>query len=96
MEDKLNQQINEYKHSEQTFLEILNIHASIKRQLRRANHVPYMTEALRKVIMKSSEHESKYVKTKTNENLKSYKKDKGISAVNYIKKKEKKYYDRLQ
>ena len=26
LEDKLNQQINEYKHFEQIFLEILNIH----------------------------------------------------------------------
>ena len=31
LEDKLNQQINEYKHFEQIFLEILNIHAPIKR-----------------------------------------------------------------
>ena len=41
-----------------------------------------MTKALRKVIMKRPELESKYVKNKTNENLKS---SRGISAVNYIK-----------
>ena len=29
-EDKLNQQVNEYKHFEKIFLEILNIHAPIK------------------------------------------------------------------
>ena len=30
------------------------MHAPIKRELLRANHVPYMTKALRKAIMKSS------------------------------------------
>ena len=54
----------------------------------RANHVPYMTKALRKAIMKRSEPENKHVKINTNENLKSYKK-RGVSAVNYKKKKEK-------
>ena len=46
LEDKLNQEINEYKHFKQIFLEILNIHAPIKKNLFRANHVPYMTKAL--------------------------------------------------
>ena len=69
LEDKLNQQINEYKHFEKMFLEILNIQAPIKKKLMRANHVPYMTKALRRAIMKRSELESKYVKNKTSENL---------------------------
>ena len=73
LEDKLNQQINEYKQFEQIFLEILNIRAPIKKKLFRADHVPYMTKALRKGIMKRSELESNYVKNNTNENLKSYK-----------------------
>ena len=53
-----------------------------------------MTKSLRKAIMKRSELESKYVKNKTSKNLKSYIK-KEISAVTYIKEKEKKYYERL-
>ena len=44
LEEKLNQQINEYKHFEQIFLEVLNTHAPIKRKILRANHVPYMTK----------------------------------------------------
>ena len=48
LEDKLNQQVNEHKHFEQIFLEILNIHEPIKKKLLRANHVPYMTKALKK------------------------------------------------
>ena len=41
-----------------------------------ANHVPYMIKALRKAIMKRSELENIYVKKETNENFKSYKKQK--------------------
>ena len=50
LEEKLNQEINECKHFEQMFLEALNMHAPIKRELLRANHVSYMTKALRKAI----------------------------------------------
>ena len=61
LEEKLNQQINEYKRFKQILLEVLHTHAPIKRKLLRPNHVPYMTKALRKAIMKRSELESKYV-----------------------------------
>ena len=33
LEDKLNQQMNEYKHFKQIFLEVLNIHAQIEKKL---------------------------------------------------------------
>ena len=86
LEEKLNQQINEYKNFEQIFLEVVNTHAPIKRKLLRANHAPYMRKALRKALMKRSKLESKYVKNKTNEN---FIKSRGISAVNYTKKRGK-------
>ena len=86
LEEKLNQQINEYKNFEQIFLEVVNTHAPIKRKLLRANHAPYMRKALRKALMKRSKLESKYVKNKINENLI---KNRGISAVNYTKKRGK-------
>ena len=93
LEEKLNQQINEYKRFKQILLEVLHTHAPIKKLLR-ANHVPYMTKALRKAIMKRSELESKYVKNKTNENLKSYKKQRNFCSKLY-KKERKKYYEML-
>ena len=80
VEEKRNQQINEYKYFEQIFLEVLNTHAPIKRKLLRANHVPYMTKAVRKAIMKRSEPENKHVKINTNENLKSYKKQRSFCS----------------
>ena len=42
-----------------------------------------MTKALRKSIIKTSELESKYVKNKTNEDLKSYKKQRNFSSKLY-------------
>ena len=48
LEDKLNQQINEYKHFEQIFLEILNIHVPIKRNYSDLTMFLFMTKALRK------------------------------------------------
>ena len=48
LEAKLNQQINEYKHFEQIFLEVLNTHAPIRRKLLRANHVPYVPKGAEK------------------------------------------------
>ena len=53
-----------------------------------------MTKALRKAIMKRSELESKCAKNKTNENLKSYKKQRNFCSKLY-KKERKKYYEML-
>ena len=83
--EKLNQQINEYKHFEEIFLKVLNTHAPIKRKFLRANHVPYMTKVLRKSIIKRLELENKYVKNKANENLKPYKKQRNFSGKNIMK-----------
>ena len=53
-----------------------------------------MTKALRKAIMKRSEFESKYVRSKASENLKSSK-NKEILSSKLYKKERKKYYERL-
>ena len=89
LEDTLNQSINEDKHFEKIFLEIVNIYAPLKKKILRANHVPYVTKALRKVMMRRSDLESKYVKNKTSENLKSYKKQRNFCSKLYKKEREK-------
>ena len=60
----------------------------MKKKILQANHVPYMTKSLRKAIMKRSESETKFVKSKTIENLKLYKTNKETFVLNCIKKKE--------
>ena len=49
---------------------------------------PYMTKALRKAIMERSELENKHVKNKTNENLKSYKKQRNFCSKLYKKERK--------
>ena len=52
--------VDEYSEFENTFLTILNKHAPIKKKALRANHVPYMTKALRKAIMRRSNLQTLY------------------------------------
>ena len=63
---------------EDTFMKTLNRHAPMKKRFFRANEVPYMTKALRKAIMQRSKLESKYLKNKSYQNTKIYKKQKKL------------------
>ena len=73
---------------DETFIEILNKYAPVKKKLVRANQAPYMTKALCNAIMRRSELERKYFKLKRNDTLKAYKYSE-ITAADYTKKKEK-------
>ena len=84
----MNQQIDEYKHFKQIFLEVLNTHAPIKRKLLIANQIPHMTKALRKTIMKWSKLENKYEKRRKVKTL-FLVRNRRISAVNYIERAKK-------
>ena len=66
----------------------------MKKKVLRANNKPYMTKALRKAIMRRSTLKTKYLKTKTDENLKAFKKQKNFT--NRLAKKERvKYFANL-
>ena len=56
----------------------------------RANHVPYVSKALSKAIMKTSCFENVYFRKQDNHSLRAYKKQKNV-VVEYIKKKEKSF-----
>ena len=75
-------------------MKTLNRHALMKKKFVRANEVPYMTKALRKVIMKTSELKSKYLKNKSHQNMKIYKKQKKFCSKLY-KKERKKFYFKI-
>ena len=72
--EKLSEGISNYESFETTFIEVLNKHAPLKKKLLRANHAPYITKTLRKAIMRRFQLETKYLKTKTQIDLKLYKK----------------------
>ena len=73
---------------------MLNKHAPLKKKLLRANHAPYITKTLRKAIMRRSQLETKYLKTKTQTDLKLYKKHKNFCSKLY-KRERRKYYESL-
>ena len=94
LSEHLTLSICDYESFESIFLKVLDKHAPLKKKIIRANHVPYMTKALRKAIMKRCELESKYYKNNTNENKKLYKKQNNFCSKLY-KKERKKYYKNL-
>ena len=55
---------------------MLNKHVPIRKKFVRATHAPYITKNLRKAIMRRSQLETKYLKTKTQTELKLYKEHK--------------------
>ena len=73
LNEKLNDGTSNYELFETTFIEVLNKHAPLRKKFLRAKHAPYITKTLRKVIMRRSQVETKYLKTKTQTNLKLYK-----------------------
>ena len=82
--DRINKGFDSF---EDTFMKNLNRHAPIKIKFVRANNVPYVTKPLRKTITKRSDLESKYLKIKSFQNIKIYKKLKKTFAVNYVRRK---------
>ena len=94
LKEKLNEGISNYESFETTFIEVLNKHAPLKKKLLRANHAPYITKTLRKAIMRRSQLETKYLKTKTQTDLKLYKKHKNFCSKLY-KKERGKYCESL-
>ena len=72
---------------DETFLEVLDKHAPLKKKLLRENHVSYVSKALRKLILRRSYLEKVYFKNRTENLLRAFKKQK-IFVVGCIKKKE--------
>ena len=80
----------DYFHFELTFLRVLEAHAPMKKKVLRANDKPYMTKALRKAIMRRSELKRKYLKNKSDESHKAFKKHKNYT--NRLAKRERSKY----
>ena len=87
LNEKLSEGISNYESFETTFIEVLNKHAPLRKKLLRAYHAPFITKTLRKDIMRRSQLDTKYLKTKTQTDLKLYKKHKNVS-ISYTKAKE--------
>ena len=74
------------------FLEVLDKHAPRKTKILRANHSSYI--ALRKAIMKRSYLEKLYFKNRTENSLKTYKRQKNYCSKLY-KKERKEFFNNI-
>ena len=70
-----------YKYFETTFIEGLSKHAPLRKKFFRANHAPCITKTLRKAIMRRCQLETKYLKTKTQTDLRLYRKHKNFCST---------------
>ena len=90
LNEKLSEGISNYESFETTFIEVLNKHAPLRKKLLRANHAPYITKTLRKAIMRRSQLETKYLKTKAQTDQKHK-----IFCSKLYKRERRKYYESL-
>ena len=74
----------------QTFLNVLNKHAPLKKKQLRANHASYMSKSMRKAITRRSYLENVYFKKRTGNSLRAHKKQK-IIVAGFTKKNVKSY-----
>ena len=84
------QSVRRYEIFENIFLRVLDKHAPMKKKLIRGNHAPYMNTALRKAIMRRTQLQNKFYKTKKLIDLRTFKKQRNFVSRQY--KKQRKYF----
>ena len=75
-------------------LEVLNKEVHIKNKFIRANEAPLMNRKLKKVMMITSRLRNTFLKHRTNENKKNYRKQTNF-CVSLLRKEEKNYFENL-
>ena len=91
LNEKLSESISNYESFETTFNVVLNKHALLRKKLLRAYQAPYVPKILRKAIMRRSQLQTKCLKTKTQTDLKLYKKHKNFCSKLHKREKRKHY-----
>ena len=85
---KPNEDISNYESFETAFTELLNKHVPFKKKFLKTNHAPYFTKTLRRTLVRKSQRETNYLKTKTQTDLKLYKNHKNVCSKLIQKEKE--------
>ena len=80
--------VNCFEKFDNISLEVLDKYVLRKNKILRANHSSYVSKTLREAIMKISFLEKLYLKSRTENSLKTYKRQK-TTVADFIKKKEK-------
>ena len=85
-----------YIEFEEIFLNVLEKFAPIKKKIIRGNHAPYMNKILRKATMRRTQLQNIYYKSKSNEDLVTFKKQRNFVSRLYKKQKKKYFKSTLQ
>ena len=85
---------DKYEIFEEVFLKVLEKHAPLKTKIIRGNHASYMNTALRKAIMKRTQLQNKFYKSKKHDDLKAFRKQRNYASRLY-KKQRKLYYNSM-
>ena len=84
----------DYGSFETVVTDTLNRHAPIKTKYLRANDGPFMTKALRKAMMHRKRLRNRYIKSRTEENLKAFKKQRNF-CLKLLRRTKSDYYRNL-
>ena len=76
------------------FIDILNLHAPLKKKYLRANHSKFISKELSKEIMLRSKLRNKFLKDKTDEARTKYRKQRNI-CVHLLRRAKRNYYNDL-
>ena len=83
-----------YENFENSFVELLNKHAPMKKRISRANNAPFMNKRLSKAVMNRSRLRNKYLTNPTVANKRKYTRYRNF-CVNLFKKEKRQYYENL-
>ena len=89
----LKDQPPDYDLFEKIFLRVLDFHAPQKTRLVRANQKPYVTNVMRKAIMRRTQLQNKYFKFRTQEHLEAFKRQKNYCNRLYKRERKQYYYN---
>ena len=78
LQSKLEEDLKVYQNFEETFVRVLDAHAPRKTKVLRGNHKPHVDKDLRKAIMKRSALKRKASRTKQQEDIIKYKKQRNL------------------
>ena len=85
LDDKLKGSIaTENSNFQNTFIQVLNNHASAKKKIVRFNNSPLMTKTLRKAVIHRSRLENIYIRKRNDKNWENYKKQRNF-CVDFLR-----------
>ena len=95
LENKLEECPKHYKNFEKTFVNVLDAHAPRKTKVLRGNQKPHVDKNLRKAIMKRSKLKNKANRTKLQDDIAKYKKQRNL-VVKLNRDSKLRYFDNIE